>query len=147
MVFSLERNTQSSQIGQRSPPPLNSNGFANFSNFLGFVHRKVTPYWPQASGEVERFNPYSPSGKKELETKEMNAFLRQYRATPHSTTDISPSEALNGRKLQTLLPQYTQHDQSDAYNSIHERDTENKIKERSRNTPTNDGSLNPAKLI
>lgn len=58
----------------------------------------------------------------------MNAFLRQYRATPHSTTDISPSEALNGRKLQTLLPQYTQHDQSDAYNSIHERDTEKKRK-------------------
>jgi hypothetical protein len=23
--------------------------------------------------------------------QEMNAFLRQYRATPHSTTDVSPS--------------------------------------------------------
>ena len=34
----------------------------------------------------------------------MYTFLRQYRATPHSTTSVSPSEALNNRKLKTHLP-------------------------------------------
>ena len=37
--------------------------------------------------------------------QEMYKFLRQYRATPHSTTDISPSEALNQRKLKITLPE------------------------------------------
>ena len=60
--------------------------------------------------------------------QEMNAFLRQYRATPHSTTDMSPSEALNGRKLQTLLPQHTEVNQSDVYNSIYENDSGKKRK-------------------
>ena len=31
--------------------------------------------------------------------------LRQYRATPHSTTGVSPSEALNNRKLKTTIPE------------------------------------------
>ena len=76
----------------------NSNEFANFANSLGFEHRKVTPYWPEANGEVERFMRTLEKAIRtaHLEKKnwkqEMNVFLRQYRATPHSTTDISPSE-------------------------------------------------------
>ncbi|CAB3982993.1 Hypothetical predicted protein [Paramuricea clavata] len=54
----------------------------------------------------------------------MNVFLRQYRATPHSTTNTSPSEALNSRKLQTLLPQLTEVPNPEADNSIHETDSE-----------------------
>ena len=82
----------------------------------------MTPYWPQANGEVERF---MRTLEKAIRTahleqnnwkQEMKAFLRQYRATPHSTADMSPSEALNGRKLQTLLPQHTEVNQSDVYN-------------------------------
>ena len=60
--------------------------------------------------------------------EEMSAFLCQYRATPHSTTDMSLSEALNGRKLQTLLPQHTGVKQSDVYNSIYEKDSGKKRK-------------------
>ena len=41
--------------------------------------------------------------------QELFTFLRQYRATPHSTTGKSPSELLNGRKLKSTLPQI-QHD-------------------------------------
>ena len=35
----------------------------------------------------------------------MYKFLRQYRATPHSATSVSPSEALNNRKLKTTIPE------------------------------------------
>ena len=45
--------------------------------------------------------------------QELFTFLRQYRATPHSTTGRSPSELLNGRKLKSTLPQI-QHDQAPA---------------------------------
>jgi hypothetical protein len=41
---------------------------------------------------------------------------------------VSPSEALNGRKIQTLLPQLTEVNQSDIYKSIHEKDSEEKRK-------------------
>ncbi|KAK3108859.1 hypothetical protein FSP39_017415 [Pinctada imbricata] len=37
--------------------------------------------------------------------QELFKFLRNYRATPHSTTSISPAEALLGRQLQTKLPE------------------------------------------
>ena len=111
-------------------PPFNSNEFTKFANFLGFQHQKVTPYWPQANGEVERFMRTLEKAIRtaHLEHKnwkqEMNAFLRQYRATPHCTIDMSPSEALNGRKLQTLLPQHTDAHQSHV--SIYEKIVERK---------------------
>ncbi|CAB4044826.1 PREDICTED: uncharacterized protein K02A2.6-like [Paramuricea clavata] len=115
-------------------PPFNSAEFANFASFLGFQHRKVTPYWPLANGEVESFMRTLEKAIRtvHLEKKnwkqEMNVFLRQHRATPHSTTYTSPSEALNSRKLQTLLPQLTEVPNPEADNSIHETDSEKKIK-------------------
>ena len=121
-------------VKSENGPPFNSNEFANFANFLGFELRKVTPYWPQANGEVERFMRTLEKAIRtaHLEQKnwkqEMNAFLRHYRATPLSTTDMSPSEALDGRKLQTLLPQHTEVNQSDVYNSIYEKDSGKKRK-------------------
>ena len=36
-------------------PPFNGEEFAKFAHALGFKHRKVTPLWPRANGEVERF--------------------------------------------------------------------------------------------
>jgi hypothetical protein len=35
----------------------------------------------------------------------MNQFLLNYRATPHSTTNISPFDSLNNRKIKTMLPE------------------------------------------
>ena len=36
-------------------PRFNGHEFAQFANYLGFKHSKVTPLWPEANGEVERF--------------------------------------------------------------------------------------------
>ena len=41
--------------------------------------------------------------------KELNMYLRNYRATPHSVTDIPPATALNGYPLKTKLPQISIH--------------------------------------
>jgi len=35
--------------------PFNSNEFSEFMAHLGIKHRKITPYWPMANAEVERF--------------------------------------------------------------------------------------------
>ena len=35
--------------------PFNSSEFEQFARYLGFEHRKVTPYWPRANGEAEHF--------------------------------------------------------------------------------------------
>ena len=35
--------------------PFNSGQFHSYAENMGFKHRKVTPYWPRANGEAERF--------------------------------------------------------------------------------------------
>ena len=36
-------------------PPFNGHQFAQFADYLGLKRRRVTPLWPGANGEVERF--------------------------------------------------------------------------------------------
>ena len=91
-------------------PPFNSEQFADWARYINFHHRKITPRWPEANGEVERFmrtlNKAVRIAKLEKGSwkQEIYKFLRHYRATPHSTTGKSPSEMLNARKLRTELP-------------------------------------------
>ena len=94
-------------------PPFNSKDFASFADDLGFKYRKVTPKWARANGEVERF---VRTVKKVIKTaklehknpkQELNRLLRNYRATPHSTTRVAPATALFGRPMKTKLPELT----------------------------------------
>ena len=92
-------------------PPFSGHEFEQFATHLGFKHRKVTPYWPRANGSVERFNRCLVKVVRTAHTENKNwrqqlyNFLRMYRATPHTTTNISPSKALNGREMKCELPQ------------------------------------------
>ena len=92
-------------------PPFNSADFSNFAKYLGFTHRKVTPLWPQANGGAERM---MRTLKKIMQTahvdgknwkQELYRALLNYRATPHSTTGVSPAEALFNRQIKTRLPE------------------------------------------
>ena len=94
-------------------PPFNSKEFTAFADDLGFKHRKVTPKWARANGEVERF---VRTVKKVIKTaklehknykQELNKMQRNYRATPHSTTRVAPATALFGRPMKTKLPEVT----------------------------------------
>ena len=72
-------------------PSFNEHKFAQFADYLGFVFRKVAPLWPEANGEVERF---MRSFGKVLRTttnwkQQMYQFLRNYCATPHSSTGVA----------------------------------------------------------
>lgn len=92
-------------------PPFNSADFTEFANTFGFRHRKITPLWPEANGEAERFmrtlnkHVRSSSSQGENWKRQLAQFLRHYRATPHSSTKVSPFEALTGRKMKFGLPE------------------------------------------
>ena len=92
-------------------PPFNGEDFSKFAKVLEFKHRKVTPLWPRANGEVERF---VRTLKKSVKTakaqglpwrKEVQVFLRNYRTTPHMTTSVSPSTLFLKRTVRNKLPQ------------------------------------------
>ena len=94
-------------------PPFNSKEFANFAEVCGFEHKPVTPYWPEANGNAESFmkNIGKVVKAAQLEMRpwkqELNKFLRNYRATPHTTTGVAPASLLNGYEMKIKLPQIT----------------------------------------
>ena len=94
-------------------PPFDSHDFRLFANKLGFAHKKISPLWPRANGEVERF---MRTIKKVVKTatvtqrnwkQEMHRFLRNHRATPHCTTGTLPATALFGSNINIKIPQMT----------------------------------------
>ena len=93
-------------------PPFNGQDFADFAESMVFKHRKVTPLHPEANGHAEKF--MQPL-KKAIQTahaegsnfkNEINKFIRNYVATPHFTTGVSPAEMMFSRKIKTKLPEF-----------------------------------------
>ena len=91
-------------------PPFSGDDFDRYLKTLGITYEPSTPCWPQANGEVERFN--QPLGKA-LQTavaegkvwrQELYRFLLQYRTTPHSTTKVAPCELMFNRSVRGKLP-------------------------------------------
>ena len=77
---------------------------------FGTKHRLVTPYHPEANGEVERFNRCL---KKCIQTAvangrnwriDLETFLLNYRNTQHATTKETPAKLMFGRNLRDKLP-------------------------------------------
>ena len=72
----------------------------------GIQHLIIAPYNASSNGEVERFvqtfklviDKVNPSTITELQDSVVN-FLAHYQSTPHSISNQSSSEILNGRKI------------------------------------------------
>lgn len=89
---------------------------AEFSDYMtthGIQHRRVTPYWPQANGQVERQNRTllkalrTATAEGKNWRKELLSFLLVYRSTPHSVTGASPAELMFRRSIRTKMPSLT----------------------------------------
>ena len=112
--------------------PFQSQYFSNFMKENGINHRRVSPYWSPAQGQVERENrsilkriKIAQTEKRDWKT-ELDHYLLMHRSTPHSVTGVSPAEALYRRKLRTKLPQLTDYSSYDQ--EMRDRDAEQKEK-------------------
>jgi hypothetical protein len=116
--------------------PFQSHEFAAFVAKWGFKHRRVTPLWPRANGEVESFMKQlgkviriaEASGRKREDA--LRDFLRVYRATPHSTTKIAPAILMMGHSHTAGIPSNPRPDLTELHRQVVLND--GKAKERMR---------------
>jgi len=87
-----------------------SDEFEAFAQTPQHYPQRVTPYWPQANGEVERFNAnigkvlrYAEAENKNLR-KELDDFLLMYRSTPHCGTGKSPADVFFQHRIKNDVP-------------------------------------------
>ncbi|XP_040066786.1 uncharacterized protein K02A2.6-like [Ixodes scapularis] len=91
-------------------PPFRSHDFKQFAHTLGFRHQRITPHWPQANREVERFMRtlkrfiQATTLENNSWTSKLGKLLMAYRATPHSAAETPPFGVLFGRSMGYLLP-------------------------------------------
>ena len=99
-------------------PPYPSHDMEEYSKIMGFKLKPVSPEDPQCNGFAENFVKtvckllHTSVAENKDPKAQLYDFLMQYRATPHSTTKISPTEMLFNRKIQTKLPQIFSNDDS-----------------------------------
>ena len=90
--------------------PFQSEAFKRYVQHLGIQHHHSTPLWPQGNSEVEAFNKPLEKAIKASHVEhrpwqqELYKFLLSYRSTPHSTTNVPPSQLLYNRKIRGTLP-------------------------------------------
>ena len=88
-------------------PPFTSHEIQQYMEENGVQHRRITPLWPQANSEAERFmQPLtkairSAHAEGKQWTKHLHRFLLNYRTTPHATTGFSPAEVLFNERFRT----------------------------------------------
>ena len=81
--------------------------FQEFCKRNGIRHILIAPYHPASNGLAERGVQTFKRGYRKLSEGTVEdrtaRFLLQYRATPHTTTGMSPAELMFGRRLRTRL--------------------------------------------
>ena len=82
-------------------PQFISQEFATFASKYGFHHTTSSPYFPHGNAEAERA---VQTAKNIIGQDDPDLALLNYRATKHSSTKISPAQALMGRRLKTKVP-------------------------------------------
>ena len=116
-------------------PQFVSEYFKKYLEENGIEHRRTTPLWPQANGEIERQNRSILKRLRIAQAEgrnwraEIDNFLMMYRSTPHSTTGVSPAELLFGRRIRTKLPHLEEFTVED---EVRDRDSERKEAKRER---------------
>ena len=114
--------------------PFQSKEFSDYARFMGFEHDPVTPVYPKANGLVENFNKNIVKVDRTATVERKNlkqqlcAFLRSYRATPHTTTGKSPAELMFQKRpfrvrMPKVSPEYNDKD-------VRDRDEAQKLKEK-----------------
>ena len=98
------------EIKSDNGPPFNGAEFHRFNEEKGFIHRRVTPLWPESNGQAENLvkTMNKSTVASHLDGKdwctEINVLLGQYHAIPHLSTGRTPYSLLYGREIRNKLP-------------------------------------------
>ena len=109
-------------------PPFKSSQLKEYMTQNGIKHRRITPLWPQANAEAERFMKpltniiQTAFIEKKSWKSEVYKFLFAYRSTPHSTTNIAPSELMFNRKIKYVIPNFDYQPSEDLVEKMEEND-------------------------
>ena len=113
-------------------PQFRSEEFERYLVDNGILHRKVTPQWAQANGEVERQTGSLLKSMRIVQAegknwrKELVHYFATYRTTSHSVSGVCPAELSFGRKIRTKMPELRETTVND--DELRDRDWEKKIK-------------------
>ena len=113
-------------------PQFASAQFGEYCANNGISHRKISPYHPQANGEVERFNATIMKGIRAAIAdnrdwrRALPGILLVYRSTTHPATGESPAKLLLNRDIRNKLPTTTTAPQSPTYRRARKQDAEYK---------------------
>ena len=115
-------------------PQFVSEEFRSFLQTNGIEHRRTTPLWPQANGEVERQNRSLLKCLQiaNLEGKnwriELVTWLAACRSTPQATTGATPYFLMFGREMRSKLPELRRESVQVPLEEVRDRDWSNKLK-------------------
>ena len=115
-------------------PQFVSEEFEGFLRMNGIEHRRTTPLWPQANGEVERQNRSLLKCLQiaQLEGKnwrtELLVWLMAYRSTPQTTTGTTPCHMMFSREIRSKLPELKREMVGVPGEEVQERDWASKLK-------------------
>ena len=113
-------------------PQFISGEFKKFMLDHAIEHRKSTPLWPQANGEVERQNRSLLKCLKIAQVEkqpwkdELYKFIMAYRCTPHTITGYTPAKLMFNRELRSKIPEMRQLERL-FYEDVQDRDQEKKL--------------------
>ena len=106
-IFSVHKVPE--EVKSDNGPPFQSEDFKHFAEYLGFHHRKITPGYPQANGEVDMI--YVNVGKnhqvchRRRKTMEAKIVSIPEKLSHHTSTGIPPATALFNRSIRSTLPE------------------------------------------
>ena len=115
-------------------PPFKAQAVKDYMLSHAIKHRRITPLWPQANAEAERF---MQSLNKTLQAayiekvewrRAVYEFLSQYRHTPHCTTKISPSEMMFNRRVRHTIPDQLHHSRENINETLERNNEKSKQK-------------------
>ena len=115
-------------------PPYPSHEMERYAIEKGFALTPVSPEDPKGNGFAENFVKFlckmvhtSVIDGKDPKLEIFN-YLLQYRATPHTTTGLSPAEMLFGRKIHTKLPRISVPKESEVDKDVRKKHDRKKLK-------------------
>ncbi len=120
------------EIKSDNGPAFISKEFAQFADECKFKHRKITPEHPQSNPMAERFmgninkQIRCASVKNEDWKQKVNTFVQDYKATPHSTTNVTPNDLFG--QHDERWPSKVKCNAKDAINTARLYDKRNKLK-------------------